>query len=68
MRYADRNRTIPLRDLTVRDIERMEGAAFERDFAASRHNRSMDECRCTGPGPVCRNCPERDAPNRGDAA
>jgi len=60
-RFMDAPRRRSLRDITPREMERMEAAGFERDFARSRHNRAMRECRCSGPGSVCSWCPERDA-------
>lgn len=40
MRFADRSRTIPLRDLTARDIEAMSARDESRQYATSRHNQS----------------------------
>lgn len=61
-RFLDRSRRVPLRDLTPADIEKMEARKYERDFMLSRHDMTPPECRCTGAGPVCVDCPERNAP------
>lgn len=61
MRYHDPSNRRPLLSMTTANMERAEREAFTRAFAGSRHDRAP-ECACSGPGPLCRHCPERDAP------
>ena len=63
MKYRDRTKRVPVHFMTTQDMDAAAYASFDAAFARSRWNSIGPECACPpSTTPVCRWCPERDAP------